>query len=142
MSNLFLPLVLQVEAALSFCDFVENVCVYGDSFHNNVIALIVPNKPALKKLAESLDKSQLSNAELCRDKQVIDAIKRSLIDHATKSGLSRVEIPSEIKLCDEEWLPDTGLVTAALKIRRKQIQEYYKNDIVAMYGGNPSSKSA
>ena len=121
---------------------MENLCVHGDSFHNNVIALIVPNKPVLRKLAESLNKAQLSNAELCRDKQVIDAVKRSLIDHATKSGLSRVEIPSEIKLCDEEWLPDTGLVTAALKIRRKQIQEYYKADIVAMYGGSPSSKSA
>lgn len=40
---------------------------------------------------------------------------------------------SQVKLCVEEWLPDSGLVTAALKIRRKQIQQFYQRDIDALY---------
>lgn len=39
----------------------------------------------------------------------------------------------QVKLCVEEWLPESGLVTAALKIRRKQIQQFYQADIDALY---------
>lgn len=116
--------------------------MYGDSFHNNLIALIVPNRPALRKLADALGKSDdTSVVDLCKDKDIIGSVKKAIFDHATRSGLLRTEIPSEIKLCDEEWVPDTGLVTAALKIRRKQIQDYYQSDILSMYGRNTSSKS-
>lgn len=115
--------------------------MYGDSHHNNVIAFIVPNRQLLRQLADSMGKGSLSVPEMCKDPQIIDAVKRSLVDHATKSGLQRVETPTSIKLCSEEWLPDTGLVTAALKIRRKQIQEYYKSDIMAMYKDSSTSKS-
>lgn len=48
----------------------------------------------------------------------------------------QMEIPTKFKLCPEEWLPDTGLVTAALKIRRKQIHDFYKSDIDRMYEGS------
>ncbi len=51
-----------------------------------------------------------------------------------KSNLHKNEIPLKIKLCCEEWLPESGLVTAALKIRRKKIQEYYSMDINLMHG--------
>ncbi|KAI1296493.1 Long chain acyl-CoA synthetase 8 [Halotydeus destructor] len=132
----------KVEAALSFCDYVDNICVHGDSMHNNVIALIVPNRAALRSLADNLDKSSLEFSQLCQDRQVIDAVKKSLTDHGLKSGLMRVEIPSDIKLCPEDWIPDTGLVTAALKIRRKQITEFYKSDILSLYGAKQAAESS
>lgn len=47
----------------------------------------------------------------------------------------------QIKLCTEEWVPDSGLVTAAFKIRRKQIQQFYQADIDDMYSPVGSSKS-
>lgn len=47
-----------------------------------------------------------------------------------------MEIPTKFKLCPEEWIPDTGLVTAALKIRRRQIHDFYKIDIDRMYGSS------
>ena len=134
-------LPLQVEAALSFCDFVDNVCVYGDSFHMSVIALIVPNRKALAKLAQELSKEGLSFVELCQDAQVIKAVRTALVEHGLKSGLLRVELPSDIKLCSEEWLPDNGLVTASFKVRRRQIEEFYKQDIIRMYTNSPSTKS-
>ena len=31
------------------------------------------------------------------------------------------------------WLPDSGLVTAALKLKRKEIQRTYQQDIDRMY---------
>lgn len=38
-----------------------------------------------------------------------------------------------MKLCHEDWQPDTGLVTAAYKIRRKKIQQFYQQDIDELY---------
>lgn len=120
---------------------MDNLCVYGDSFHLNLIALIVPNRPALLKLAESLGKDKsLPFSQLCQDRDIVSSVKKAIVEHSTRSGLLRTEIPSEIKLCAEDWVPDSGLVTAALKIRRKQIQDFYQKDILAMYG-SPSSKS-
>lgn len=57
--------------------------------------------------------------------------------------LQKTEIPSKIKLCSEDWQPENGLVTAALKIRRKIIEQFYHNSIEEMYGhsSNGTSKS-
>jgi len=131
----------KVESILSFCDFVDNICVYGDSFHTNVIALIVPNRKALTELAAQFKKESLSFSDLCQDNEIIAGVKKAVAEHGSKSGLLRMEIPGEIKLCSEVWMPDNGLVTASFKVRRKQIQEFYKQDIIRLYNSNPSSKS-
>lgn len=47
--------------------------------------------------------------------------------------LEKFEIPAAAKLVTEVWSPDMGLVTAAFKLKRKDIQERYKHDINRMY---------
>lgn len=103
----------------------------------------MPNKKQIQELAKSLGKDpNMSFAQLCTDEDIVNNVKKSLVYHGTKSGLLRVEIPTEVKLCLEEWLPDNELVTASLKVRRKKIEEYYKQDIIKMYSSTtPSSKS-
>lgn len=54
--------------------------------------------------------------------------------HSGKSGrLEKLEIPKVIKLLAELWTPDTGLVTATLKLKRKNIQDRYQELIDRMY---------
>ena len=53
--------------------------------------------------------------------------------HCLKQGLNRFEIPTKLKFVPEIWLPDTGLVTDSLKLKRKAIENYYTNDIKALY---------
>ena len=112
---------------------MANVCVYGKPEKDYLIALIVPNNKQLETLAQKLSKSKMSLKELCSDsdvnKKVLDSIKQT----TQSSKLLKVEIPTKIKLCSEEWLPDNELVTAALKLRRKNIQEFYEKDINHMY---------
>ena len=79
--------------------------------------------------------------ELCLDQDVIAFVKKTLSEHGSRSGLQRTEIPGEIKLCSEIWMPDNGLVTASFKVRRKQIQDFYKQDIIRLYNITPSTKS-
>lgn len=48
--------------------------------------------------------------------------------------LEKFEIPAAVKLVTEVWSPDMGLVTAAFKLKRKDIEAFYHSDIRRMYG--------
>jgi long-chain acyl-CoA synthetase len=125
----------KVEAELKSCPFVDNVCVYGDSLQNFLVSLVSPNRSALETMASKLGiDSSVKFEDLCRDPEVIAEATKQLVDHGKKAGLLKSEIPFKLKLCPDEWTPDNGLVTAALKIRRKPIQEHYQGDINKMYG--------
>lgn len=130
----------KVETELKGCEYVDNICVYGDSFKSHLVALVAPNPKSLKKLAESLGKRSTNMKELCDDKTISKRVIEAIIEYAKSAGLQKTEIPTKYKLCHEEWLPDVGLVTAAMKIRRKNIQIFYQKDINNLYGlGNDAS---
>lgn len=130
----------KVETELKGCEYVDNICVYGDSFKSYLVALVAPNPKSLKKLAESLGKKSTNMKELCEDKTITKRVTEAVIEYAKSAGLQKTEIPTKYKLCHEEWLPDAGLVTAAMKIRRKNIQIFYQKDINNLYGlGNDAS---
>lgn len=49
--------------------------------------------------------------------------------------LERFEIPHKIRLSPDPWTPETGLVTDAFKLKRKELKTRYQDDIERMYGG-------
>ena len=58
--------------------------------------------------------SSWANAE-----PVKSEMKKSLLDAAKAAGLSKLEIPSNFYIETLQWLPETGLVTDAFKLKRK-----------------------
>ena len=127
----------KVEACLKTCPIVENVCIYGESSKSFIVGLVCPDRAALKELAKKLGKDESMSAEdLCADRDVTGAVLRDVVNHAKKHRLEKFEIPGAVTLCKEVWLPDTGLVTAAFKIKRKPIQDFYQRDLDRMYGGS------
>ncbi|XP_050670351.1 long-chain-fatty-acid--CoA ligase 4 isoform X2 [Leptidea sinapis] len=123
----------KVEAELKTCPIVENICVYGDSSKTYTVALLVPNPRHLVELAAKIGVPETDFEKLCQNAEVEKAVVKELADHARKCGLEKFEVPAAVKLCTEVWSPDMGLVTAAFKIKRKDIQERYKEDIKRMY---------
>lgn len=81
-----------------------------------------------------MGKEGISYEELCRDAEITKVITKEIIDYSLKQRLNKMEIPTKIKLCSDDWLPQTGLVTAALKIRRKNIHDFYQSEIRSLYG--------
>ncbi|KAG8198271.1 hypothetical protein JTE90_021526 [Oedothorax gibbosus] len=133
----------KVEAELKTCPIVDNICVVANGLKDYLVALVVPNTEQLKRLAKSFDKEHLSLQEMCSDSSITSAVSKAIVQHGQKCKLMRTEIPTKIKLCAKEWQPETGLVTAAFKIRRKCIEQFYQSSIEEMYGSslNGSSKS-
>ena len=47
--------------------------------------------------------------------------------------LKKFEIPARIKLLREPWTPESGLVTAALKLKREVIKKAFSDELTALY---------
>ncbi|CAJ0609992.1 unnamed protein product [Cylicocyclus nassatus] len=122
----------KVETHILTNHWVENVCAYGDSSKDYIVALIVPERKNLKRLGEELDVSSDDIEELCHNKNVVDAFLKEIQSHVS-GKLQRVEIPKKIHLCSEQWTPASGLLTEALKLKRKAIEKAFKDEIAELY---------
>jgi len=124
----------KVEAQMKTNPLVDNICVYADSFRSNTIAFIVPIKEALESLAKNYINYEASYEDICNDPGVVQEVLKNLSAHGKNNGLEKFEIPTEIQLCPDIWMPDSGLVTAAFKLKRKAIQDAFQSSIDQMYG--------
>ncbi|EPB72483.1 hypothetical protein ANCCEY_08424 [Ancylostoma ceylanicum] len=125
--------LLSVECALLNCPIIDNVCVYGCSLETNTIALVVPNQKHLEKIAEEVGETSRDLKTMCSNEKITAEFLKRMNEHAKKSKLSKVEMPIAIHLCEEVWTPDSGLLTEALKLKRKPLQVKYQPIIDALY---------
>ncbi|GFS44188.1 long-chain-fatty-acid--CoA ligase 3 [Trichonephila inaurata madagascariensis] len=123
----------KVEAELKTYPLIENICVFGNGLHTYLIALIIPNPMHLKSLAKELGKKNVSFEEMCSDEEVAAEAAQRIRDFGKRCGLVGSELPRKIKLCVEDWNPESGLVTAAFKLRRKNIENHYRSVIDSLY---------
>ncbi|KAK8778944.1 hypothetical protein V5799_019704 [Amblyomma americanum] len=132
----------RVESVLKSCHLVDNAFVYGSSLHAYLVAFVVPNYEQLQLVARDIGKGQVfaTLKELCDDPDVSKAATESILAYARSSDLQKAEVPVKVKLCTEEWMPDSGLVTATLKLCRKPLQSFYQRDIDALYSSEEENR--
>ena len=78
-----------------------------------------------------LDK--LSDETICSNKWLNEHVLKQLQEVGSRKGLKRTQIPSKIKLVHQEWSPESGLVTASFKLRRREIERHFADDIKLLY---------
>ncbi|AQK57124.1 Long chain acyl-CoA synthetase 8 [Zea mays] len=123
----------KVESALATSNYVENIMVYADPFHNYCVALVVPAHQALEKWAQNSGMNYEGFGELCQNDRAIKEVQQSLSKAAKAARLEKFEVPAKIVLLPEPWTPESGLVTAALKLKREQIKAKFKGDLDKLY---------
>uniref|UniRef100_A0A3B4FWT0 long-chain-fatty-acid--CoA ligase n=1 Tax=Pundamilia nyererei TaxID=303518 RepID=A0A3B4FWT0_9CICH len=124
----------KVEAMLKNCPLIDNICAYANSDETYVIGFVVPNQKHLLALVDQYG-IRGSWEELCNSKAVEELVLRVITEAALAAQLERFEIPRKIRLSPEPWTPETGLVTDAFKLKRKELKTHYQDDIERMYGG-------
>ncbi|XP_066570762.1 long-chain-fatty-acid--CoA ligase 4 isoform X2 [Amia ocellicauda] len=124
----------KVESALKNCSLIDNICAYANSDQNYVISFVVPNQ---KKLSALASKKGIEGTweEICNHPTMETEVLKEIKEVATSIKLQRFEIPVKVRLSPEPWTPETGLVTDAFKLKRKELKNHYLNDIERMYGG-------
>ncbi|RRT83281.1 hypothetical protein B296_00011474 [Ensete ventricosum] len=68
-----------------------------------------------------------------KTKEVYKVKGISYLSVGKQARLDKFEIPAKIKLIPEPWTPETGLVTAALKLKREVTRKAYADDLAKLY---------
>ncbi|KAF8753598.1 hypothetical protein HU200_011612 [Digitaria exilis] len=123
----------KVEAALIVSPYVENIMVHADPFHNYCVALVVVAHNELESWASQQGIKYSDFTDLCQKQEAVKEVLGSLAKAAKQARLEKFEIPAKIKLIPEPWTPESGLVTAALKLKREVIRKTYENDLAQLY---------
>ncbi|XP_075040431.1 long-chain-fatty-acid--CoA ligase 4 isoform X1 [Mixophyes fleayi] len=124
----------KVEAALKNCPLIDNICAYANSYQSYVISFVVPNQKKLTSLA--LQKAiEGTWEEICNNPTMEAVVLNEIKEVASSMKLERFEIPIKVRLSPDPWTPETGLVTDAFKLKRKELKNHYLTDIERMYGG-------
>ncbi|XP_056313653.1 long-chain-fatty-acid--CoA ligase 4b [Danio aesculapii] len=123
----------KVEAAMKNSPLIDNICVYASSDQNYVISFVVPNQKNLTELAK---KSGIDGEwdDICNHTMMEEEVLKVIKEIAVTSKLERFEVPQKIRLSSEPWTPETGLVTDAFKLKRKELKNHYMKDIERLYG--------
>ncbi|KAL7714007.1 Long-chain-fatty-acid--CoA ligase [Entamoeba marina] len=117
-----------VESCYSSLKIVDMVCVFADSFHDFVVALIIPNITIIKELSNGPIQDVIINPV------VLKKIKRMLKEGEVE--LNERQKIKHFKLILDEWTPENGMLTAAFKLKRQPIYNTYKQSIEQLFECN------
>ena len=95
-------------------------------------ALIVPDFPTLRGWAESQGIECPTNQEYCANERVVERVMSEVSELC--SGLAQFERIKKIALIGTDFSIDGGELTPTMKVRRRQVNEKYKDQIEELYG--------
>lgn len=124
----------KVESALKNCSLIDNICAYANSDQNYVISFVVPNQKRMTALAKQRG-IEGAWEEICTHPDMEREVLKEIKEVAANIKLQRFEIPMKVHLSPDPWTPETGLVTDAFKLKRKELKNHYLYHIERMYGG-------
>jgi long-chain acyl-CoA synthetase len=121
-----------IEGMINQSEFVEQTVIVGDK-RKYVSALIVPDFERLRAWAKGQGISSSNKQDLIADRRVVDLIK-SDVNRLTRD-LADYEKVKRIGLLASEFTIDGGELTPTLKIKRRVVEEKYKELIESLYSG-------
>jgi long-chain acyl-CoA synthetase len=121
-----------VESRLMVDVLVGQAALIGDQ-KKFVSVLISPNFDALEKWAQQNGVAAGDRAKLVQDAKVQKLFK-GIVNKANQ-GLAHHEAIRKITVVADEWTPESGELTPSMKLKRRVINEKYKDRINALYGG-------
>ena len=124
-----------IEAEVKSVPLVGQACVVGDD-RPFVVALCVldPDVAPVWAAAHGIQRDVAGDlAALARDPAVVEEVRRGLAE--VNSRFNRVEQVKRFALLGEEWLPDSDLLTATLKLKRRGVHARYAGVIEDLYAG-------
>jgi long-chain acyl-CoA synthetase len=120
-----------LESRLKVDALVGQAALIGDQ-RKFVSVVISPNFDALEKWAQQNGVATNDRAKLVEDAKV-QQLYKGIVNKANE-GLGHHETIKKVALVAEEWTPESGELTPSMKLKRRVINEKYKDKIERMYG--------
>ena len=113
---------------------MEQVWVYGNSFENCVVAVVVPNEDKLTAWAK--EKGIAGDyAALCKTPEANAMLLSELKKTGKEAKMKGFEIVKAIHLDSVEFSVENDLLTPTFKLKRPQLLKHYQTEVDALYAG-------
>lgn len=119
-----------IENLFAANDFIDQFILIGDK-RMYLTALIVPDYDALKEYADKNGIPYKDKRELVNNHEISMMIEQKI--QSTQKDLANFEKVRRFTLLEEPLTIESGELTPTMKIRRKAVEERYKDLIEAMY---------
>jgi long-chain acyl-CoA synthetase len=121
-----------IEQLIKGSPFVNQVVLIGNG-RRFPAALIVPDWERLDSYAKLKGIETRNRAELCKHPRIIDLFERQVA--GLTSELAQFEKVKKIGLLENELTIQGGELTPTLKVKRRVVDEKYRETIDALYAG-------
>lgn len=128
-----------IEQMIKASRFVSQVVLVGDG-RKFPAALIVPNFEQLRNYAKIKNLEIATDAEFCSHPRIVNLIERQVDE--LSANLSRFERVKKIALLENELTVEGGELTPTLKVKRRVIDEKYREIIEKIYADAEKEKPA
>ncbi|MDB4951758.1 MAG: Long-chain-fatty-acid--CoA ligase FadD15 [Gemmatimonadetes bacterium] len=126
-----------IENVAAMSPFVLQVVMIGDRRAYPAM-LVVPDFENLLPWAAAQGIPTADRAALARDPRVRALLERETVGRLT--GFARYELPKKITIIAEEFTIDAGLLTPTMKVKRRAVEEKYRDAIEEMYAGSGAAE--
>jgi long-chain acyl-CoA synthetase len=108
------------------------VCVLVNPHRSYIAMLVLTSEKHVKAFCE---KNKLSGSfpEVLKDKAFQKAALQSFQKTGRDANRKPFEIVQAVKVLTDEWTPENGVLTAAMKLRRSVVDEKYKTEIAELF---------
>lgn len=124
-----------IEQMIKGSRFVNQVVVIGNG-RKFPAALIVPDWQQLESYAKLKGLDFHSRAEMCQSPRIVDLFERQIA--ARTQDLAQFEKIKRVALIDQELTAESGEMTPTLKVKRRVVDEKYRDVIDRIYRDAPS----
>ncbi|KIM26596.1 hypothetical protein M408DRAFT_25303 [Serendipita vermifera MAFF 305830] len=128
----------RLETTYKTSSLVANACVHATSESKQPIIIVFPHEVHLRDAIKSSNAPNLPSADsdlhkLCDSPAVQSLVFKDLLNVAKKNGFKSIETVQGVVLGADEWTTESGYVTAAQKVQRKNVEKGFKDQIAACY---------
>jgi long-chain acyl-CoA synthetase len=125
-----------IENIVRTCKWVLNAVMLGDR-RAYPIMLVVPNVPLLREWARRHAYAFIDDDALLARSETHEKIEREV--KRLLRDLARYEVPKRFVLVKEDFSIEAGELTPTMKVRRRVVEQRYKDRIEAAYVEGPGS---
>lgn len=125
----------KLENVYAKCKYILQICIYGNSYHSFVIALINANKQEVERFL--VEKEKMKPGEDVKkfydDKDLHAEIKKEFDELAKANKLNSLEKPQKFIITQTDFTIDNELLTPTMKLVRKKIEKFFEKEIDSIY---------
>lgn len=124
----------KIEMVYNKSFFINQIFVYGDSFQNFLVAIVVPDEEYIRKhwAFKNGFGPEASFAEICNDQRLKIDIMEDMARYGKEDKLLGFEVVKKIHIEDQVWTTD-DLLTPTQKLMRFQAKKKYQKVFEMLY---------